>query len=75
MPVDDLLPLREMLQGDGWRIARRGLEEKAHRLQRKLETEPYESLIDVKADQEQLRFLRKLLAPEAEVLQFLAPRG
>lgn len=75
MPVDDLLPLREMLQSDGWRFARRALEEKAHRLQKRLETEPYESLSDVKADQETLRFMRKLLGKEEEVLQFLTPHG
>ena len=75
MPVDDLFELREMLQSDGWRIARRVLEEKAARLQKRLETEPYESLIDVKADQETLRFVKRFLGKDEDVLQFLNPRG
>lgn len=75
MAVSDEFPLQELVQSEGWRVARRALEQKAEAKARRLQTHRYEDLTEQRADQAELRVLQAFLRSEREVIQFLTPAG
>jgi hypothetical protein len=75
MPTEDDFPLRDMMSHAGWSDFRRAMHEKAASLQKRLELHKYDSLDEVKADQAMLKFVKRFLGKEDEVLQFLATHG
>ncbi len=70
----DTLPLEELLQDEGWRLARRELERKARVKAERIATHRYADLLELREDQAELRVLRQFLRSDREVVEWLAPR-
>lgn len=72
--MKDTLPLEELLQDEGWRMARRELERKVRVKAERIATHRYMDLLELREDQAELRILRQFLRSDREVVEWLAPR-